>query len=374
MADMICTKCGREAVAGKRFCGGCGGTLQVVAESAQPQQTARFCVKCGTPNAPGKRFCKQCGHAVGTTAPRAAIQHEATAVHIQAANVVKPAPEEAGPLPTLSVAIPLEPSQVLLSQAVPKSEQDQPAWLYSEESPNLSSIGRSFSRLTNLDRVEQETSAPPEVQAEPRAAHVHGAITTGGSAAAYGGNTLLRRNDKVSTSRGNRNLLPLIGAVCATAVAVGIVLFFAVTHHWWRNPAQVATQAALPTVAIPASTAGQPLQSQPTNPVAVTRNPAASTKPDSRKKKNRRQEAPEDSRPSESAPTRSQIAEQKTQGDNCSLSPNILPKMLDQAERNREQGNYPAAVRQYRAVLSCDHNNARARSGLETALLDIQHQ
>jgi hypothetical protein len=52
----------------------------------------------------------------------------------------------------------------------------------------------------------------------------------------------------------------------------------------------------------------------------------------------------------------------------------MLSKMLDQADRNRQQGNYPDAARQYRTVLDCDHNNARAHSGLELTLLAIQHQ
>jgi hypothetical protein len=58
---------------------------------------------------------------------------------------------------------------------------------------------------------------------------------------------------------------------------------------------------------------------------------------------------------------------------NCDLDSNMLPKMLDQAERNRQQGNYPAALRQFRAVLACDRNNARARSGLDMTELAMQH-
>jgi hypothetical protein len=48
--------------------------------------------------------------------------------------------------------------------------------------------------------------------------------------------------------------------------------------------------------------------------------------------------------------------------------------MLDQAEKSREQGNYPAALRQYRAVLACDRNNARARSGLDLTEFAMQHR
>jgi hypothetical protein len=48
--------------------------------------------------------------------------------------------------------------------------------------------------------------------------------------------------------------------------------------------------------------------------------------------------------------------------------------MLDQADRNREQGNYADAARQYRSVLACDPKNPRAFNGLEVTLTDIQHQ
>jgi type IV secretory pathway VirB10-like protein len=58
---------------------------------------------------------------------------------------------------------------------------------------------------------------------------------------------------------------------------------------------------------------------------------------------------------------------------NCDLDSNMLPKMLDQAEKNRQQGNYPAALRQFRAVLACDRKNARARSGLDLTELAMQH-
>jgi Flp pilus assembly protein TadD len=52
----------------------------------------------------------------------------------------------------------------------------------------------------------------------------------------------------------------------------------------------------------------------------------------------------------------------------------MLSRMLDQADRNRGQGNYSDAARQYRSVLNCDPNNSRAHSGLELTLVDIQHQ
>jgi class 3 adenylate cyclase/tetratricopeptide (TPR) repeat protein len=55
---MICTNCGAENPAGKRFCGDCGTAL------------ATACANCGAENPPGKRFCGDCGAPLGTeTAP-----------------------------------------------------------------------------------------------------------------------------------------------------------------------------------------------------------------------------------------------------------------------------------------------------------------
>ena len=67
MANKFCSKCGKEVVAGKRFCGGCGQAMPVASEAV--------CGQCGAALLPGKKFCKQCGHAVGEAAVAAeAIQ------------------------------------------------------------------------------------------------------------------------------------------------------------------------------------------------------------------------------------------------------------------------------------------------------------
>src|SRR2546421_3297701 len=46
---VVCSNCGAENPAGKRFCGDCGSAL------------ASVCSSCGGSNAPGKRFCADCG-------------------------------------------------------------------------------------------------------------------------------------------------------------------------------------------------------------------------------------------------------------------------------------------------------------------------
>ena len=52
---MLCSKCGIENPAGKKFCGDCGTPL------------ANLCRKCGAENPAGKRFCGECGTALGTS-------------------------------------------------------------------------------------------------------------------------------------------------------------------------------------------------------------------------------------------------------------------------------------------------------------------
>src|SRR2546421_1235618 len=46
---VVCSNCGAENPAGKRFCGDCGSAL------------ASVCSSCGGSNAAGKRFCGDCG-------------------------------------------------------------------------------------------------------------------------------------------------------------------------------------------------------------------------------------------------------------------------------------------------------------------------
>lgn len=66
-----CSKCGRELIEGKRFCGGCGQPTFVSAIPSHLEPPSQSCVKCGTDLAPGKGFCRQCGQPVGEPAPAA---------------------------------------------------------------------------------------------------------------------------------------------------------------------------------------------------------------------------------------------------------------------------------------------------------------
>jgi class 3 adenylate cyclase/tetratricopeptide (TPR) repeat protein len=55
---MVCSNCGFENEAGRKFCGECGSPLTVP------------CPSCGTPNAPGMKFCGECGSSLAGSAAR----------------------------------------------------------------------------------------------------------------------------------------------------------------------------------------------------------------------------------------------------------------------------------------------------------------
>jgi class 3 adenylate cyclase/tetratricopeptide (TPR) repeat protein len=57
----VCSNCGAENPAGKRFCGDCGGALEIT------------CPSCGAENPPDKRFCGDCGTALGDAAATSAV-------------------------------------------------------------------------------------------------------------------------------------------------------------------------------------------------------------------------------------------------------------------------------------------------------------
>jgi hypothetical protein len=89
MANRYCTRCGREALADKRFCSGCGKILPVddAAVENEIAAAALVCGQCGMALTPGKRFCKQCGHPVDlpvelpkTAVPSAAAVSDAFSV------------------------------------------------------------------------------------------------------------------------------------------------------------------------------------------------------------------------------------------------------------------------------------------------------
>src|SRR4051812_26098085 len=54
---LICSTCGSENDAGRKFCGECGSAL------------ARECPPCGSPNPPTVKYCGECGSQLAPTSP-----------------------------------------------------------------------------------------------------------------------------------------------------------------------------------------------------------------------------------------------------------------------------------------------------------------
>jgi len=119
MASKRCSKCGKELIEGKRFCGGCGQAVAAAADPppvpvATPAAAASACSNCGKPLVPGKRFCGFCGNPVVAAAPVA--ERSVTDVFTE----IAPAPANEGWSST--------PVASKSPESLPETVIDQPAW------------------------------------------------------------------------------------------------------------------------------------------------------------------------------------------------------------------------------------------------------
>ena len=294
-------------------------------------------------------------------------------------------------------------------------------WRAGEEASSRSSDEEALSRFIQPSGLGGEAPAtPPQTTvppAEPHLAAADGGLIAAPVAAeppaaersaAEPDTVTLAHVDLeafASPPRGRSRWLQVSAAAAAILFVVGAALAVAYKHTWMPKPAAVA---ALPASSAPASPAASdaapppgpvagvpqpgpdssaaqsgpaasvvpPAQSLPANP-APPASAAAATKPAKPGKpapKSRKGQSPAPGKAaSRNAPASPAKQLKAAPAGNCDLDANLLPKMLDQAERNRQQGKYPAALRQFRAVLACDRNNARARSGLDLTELAMQH-
>jgi hypothetical protein len=333
-----------------------------------------------------------------------------------------------------SVLLPLEnaaPGQVLLTAKAAELLRDLPGlplqaasdaglcellWRAGEEASSRSSDEEALSRLIQPSALGAEAPASPQEPsvspAEPQPAAAEGGLIAAPDAAeahaAEPDTVTLAHVDLeafASPPRGRSRWLRVSAAAAALLFIVGAVLAVAYKHTWEPKPAAVAALPASSAPASPAasaaapapgplagvpqpgpdSNAGQPAiapivvppaQSLPANPAPPASAAAATkpTKPGKPAPKSRKGQAPAPGKAASRNATASPAKQPKAApAGNCDLDANLVPKMLDQAERNRQQGKYPAALRQFRAVLACDRNNARARSGLNLTELAMQH-
>jgi predicted nucleic acid-binding Zn ribbon protein len=414
-AAQFCVKCGAAIAPGKRFCKQCGhavgstkptgakepsavaqggtGTKKAVADEASPQAlpviavpakpepTAILCSKCGAVIVLGKRFCKQCGHALDTPAPTASFdshpieQGESTARE-STIQVLEPDRGTTPPLPlatrgqTFSTHIDSAPSEILIgppSRALPGTGADENFKPATQNTPNLPSEEEDFRPLFKFSGDEREPLAVPPLQAD-FAAHDPDIAGSGRHELGDRDAGMFRSFQEPAVPQ-RRMLLLVVGAVCAAAL-LGAAWFVATYYHGKHRPVEIATQPT-PPAALTASSPDQTSKPGPQTTPETLIKPAKPTPP--------RQEAGAHETPARHPAPKPDAANShptspKNRGSNCTLDSNMLSRMLDQADRNREQGDYSNAARQYRSVLNCDSNNTRAHSGLELTLLDIQHQ
>ncbi len=452
MAERNCSNCGRELPAGRRFCGGCGRPVAVIAEPAPPETGAGICAKCGAAYVPGKRFCKLCGHAVGTTVPTAAHEPSAVAQGEPAATKAVLGEASGQAIPAITVPAKTEPTALLCSKcgavaapgkrfckqcghalatpapiaaidsysieqgestarestievlepdrastpplqpatrgrtfstqtdsAPPETQIGPPSQvrlgtgpdedfkLATEKAPNFPSEEEDFRPLFKFSGDEQEPLAVTPPQADFAVNDPE--IASSGRHELGDSDAGMFRSFQEPAVPQRRKLLLVVSAVCAAAL-LGAAWFAAAYYHGKLGPAQIATQPTPPAAVVMSGS------DQTANPVpqTVPETPIVTAKPAPPKQESGGLETPARHPAPKPNAENSHPALLRNQGGNCALDSNMLSRMLDQADRNRERGNYLDAVRQYRSVLNCDSNNARAHSGLERTLLDIQHQ
>ena len=411
-----CVNCGAPYSTGKRFCRKCGqavgtaaptaanepppatedkspaskmpfsdvGTDQmhpVIAIPARPEPTALTCVNCGAACSHGKRFCRKCGQSVGIAAETATIEpspversepvaQPTIAPVLESANVAIPILEPAAR--NLAISSPIDSTQseslrslpLQAGTAIALDEEFSPN---SQKTPDSSSNEEEFRPTFKFSGFEEEPAAMPQPQEDLQ--------SRGPRTMSFGGYAPVNSDHadvsdlRESTARRRRILRLVIGGVCALVV-LGAALFIATSEKWRHPSARIVPQSAPSTPSVPPA-ADQP--SKPAPPTAIEA-PIVPAKPALQKQEADRHETIVHNTQSKPSAANSHPTAQKLQQGNCALDANMLSKMLDQADRNREQGNYPDAARQYRSVLECDHNNTRAHGGLDLTLLAIQHQ
>jgi hypothetical protein len=277
-------------------------------------------------------------------------------------------------------------------------------WRSSEAASSRSSDEEALSRFIQLNGLENEAPAPAQQPAGPPAEPLPAVAESGPATLpdAMEQDTVKFAGFELQAFASSPRKEPrwLLALAVAAAILVGLAAGATVAYkyQWNLKPAADAAPPASSTAA-PLPVATQAFQSPPANPAlpASAASQPEPAKPSPPAQAGRKQKELALSNPNPSGQAKSQASKLKPAGGraepmdqtvrkpradqpkaaagaNCDLDSNMLPKMLGQAERSREQGNYPAALRQFRAVLACDRNNARARSGLDQTELAMQNR
>jgi hypothetical protein len=294
-------------------------------------------------------------------------------------------------------------------------------WRSSEAASSRSSDEEALSRFIQLNGLENEAPAPAQQPAGPPAEPLPAPAVAESDPAtlpdAMEQDTVKFAGFELQAFASSPRKEPrwLLVLAVAAAILVGLAAGATVAYKYQWNlkpaadaappasstaaPLPVAAQASQSPPINPAPPASGASATEPANPVlpasAATQPVPAKPSPPAQAGRKQKELAPGNPNPSGTAKSqasklrpaggRAEPMDQTVRkpradqpkaaaGANCDLDSNMLPKMLGQAERSREQGNYPAALRQFRAVLACDRNNARARSGLDQTELAMQNR
>jgi len=207
--------------AGKRFCGGCGQALPIVAASAQPEPVTapgpapQSCAQCGAALTPGKRFCKQCGQAVNSEAPAAQVETVPSGQGSSAASQ--------GPVFDLPPAVPVAEPAEMPVPVQDKSSID-PGSAAPAEEPQVPHDAKGESAAAPTSTREQEESK--------------GAIPTPPPAAAVSPSPSERLPELRRRARAKTGLI--IGIAAVLLAAAGGVLAW---HFFWHRNVSAAARA-----------------------------------------------------------------------------------------------------------------------------------
>ncbi|MGD0787401.1 MAG: hypothetical protein ABR898_05405 [Terracidiphilus sp.] len=301
-----------------------------------------------------------------------------------------------------SIPRPLEnasPGQILLTPKAAELLRDLPGlplqaasevalcevlWRSSDEVPSRSSDEEALSQFIHRNGLENEASAPPRqaavLAAEAPPAGLNQAAQSFADSASPGVAESARSGLGAFIARLRQNPRTMLASAGAAALLVALAAILAVAYKGSAKPAAVAAPPAFSAVVpspSPNPNATQRASSLAANPVPPATSTAAQPVPPTPGEpapKGRKHQEPVQPNTAAADAAKSQASQPKAEAGNCELDSNLLPKMLERAEKSREQGNYPAALRQFRAVLACDRNNARARSGLDLTQFAMQHR
>jgi len=257
-------------------------------------------------------------------------------------------------------------------QTAAESGLQEVVWRGTGKAPSRASDEEAISQLIRLHGLESEA---PAVLQEPAEISANPLQTRNGPGAYTLAEPVAPVHDELDVlaflRQGNPRLM--IAASCAVAIVVAFAIFAAVFFKKAPSSTDIAVQ---PGTTAPASVSNAGLSSQ-ARPMDTGSDTASGTgagagKQSPQTQKDRGTEKASQRNPSASEPAASQVNKERAIGGKCDLDANVIPKALDQAEKSRDQGNYAAAERQFRSVLACEPDNARARSGLERALFAKQ--